>query len=69
MKLWNLTKSLSSLFPLARYEMSINGSVDNFKQILTDFLSKENFIVEHRDKEIDLSKAVKVCLYGFKSLV
>ena len=61
-------KSLSSLFPLARYEMSINGSVDDFKQILTDFLSKESFIVEHRDKEIDLSKAVRFAHMDAKKL-
>ena len=48
--------------------MSINGSVDNFKQILTDFLSKESFIVEHRDKEIDLSKAVRFAHMDSKKL-
>ena len=52
-------KSLSSLFPLARYEMSINEVTADFKKILSDFLDKESFIVEHRDKEIDLSKAVR----------
>ncbi len=52
-------KSLSSLFPLARYEMDLDGSIKHFEQVLTDFLSKESFIVEHRDKEIDLSKAVR----------
>ena len=47
------------MFPLARYEMNLDGSVKHFEQVLTDFLSKESFIVEHRDKEIDLSKAVR----------
>ena len=39
--------------------MSINEGTADFKKILSDFLDKESFIVEHRDKEIDLSKAVR----------
>ena len=52
-------KSLSSLFPLARYEMDVNKLDDNFRRALDNFNSEKSFIVQHRDKEIDLSRAVR----------
>lgn len=52
-------KSLSSLFPLARYELQVNDVDEHIKGALEDFIKKDSFLVEHRDKQIDLSKAVR----------
>jgi len=52
-------KSLSLLFPYAVYSLDVPSHMGQCVDALRDFDSRESFVVDHRDKEIDLKKAIR----------